>query len=253
MSQDGIDAAKPPPFSLSFSPYIISYIPLTSSTIHTVWTLNLYLKANSFFLWDPGSISANSHSKPEIDKMNSYPPSGFFKAQLYLISYPITVDDNSCSCPKSGVNLDTSVFFFSVFPVPNKSSSILVNFLLLWQNTMARINLKEKVYFDLWFQRVESIIVGTTRQQAARVGNGPITFSQRIRKQSVLGVELDHELAQPIFSAVLPQQAHTPQKFSNSATPWRRHLQIHGPVGEHFLFKPQVFPVSEFSPVATYI
>lgn len=88
--------------------------------------------------------------------------------------------------------------------------------------------------------------MGTTRQQAAGEGNGPITFSQRIRKQSVLGVELDHELAQPVSSAVLPQQARTPQKFSNSATPWRRHLQIHGSVGEHFLFKPQVSPVSNF-------
>lgn len=185
MSQDGIDAAKPPPFSLSFSPYIISCILLTCSTIHTVWTLSLYLKANSFFFWDPGSISANSHSKPKIGKMNSCLSSDFFKTQLYLISYPITVEDNSCSCSKSGVNPDTFVFFFSVFPVPDKSSSVLVNFLLLWQNTMARINLKEKVYFDLWFQKVESVIVGPTRQQAAGVGNWPITFNQYIRKQCV--------------------------------------------------------------------
>lgn len=206
MSQDGIDAAKLPPFSLSISPYIISCILLTSSTIHTIWTLSLYLKANSFFLWDPGSISANSHSKPKIGKMNSCPSSDFFKTQLYLISYPITVDNNSCLRSKSGVNLDTFVFFFSVFPVPNKSNSIVVSFLLLWQNTMARINLKEKVYFDLWFQKVESIIVGTTWQQADGVGNWPITFNQCIRKQSVLEVELDHKLAKPISSAILPQQ-----------------------------------------------
>lgn len=188
--------------------------------------------------------------------MNSCLSSDFFKTQLYLISYPITVEDNSCSCSKSGVNPDTFVFFFSVFPVPDKSSSVLVSFLLLWQKTMARIKLKEKVYFDLWFQKVESVIVGTTQQQAAGVGNWPITFNPCIGKQSVLEVELDHKLTKPISSAVLPQQVCSAWKFhnlSNSATPWRRHLQIHGPVGEHSLFKLQVFPVSEFSPIVTYI
>lgn len=136
-------------------------------------------------------------------------------------------------------------FSFSVFPVPNNSSSVLANFLLLWQNTMARINLKEKVYFDLWFQRVESIIVGTTQQQAAGVGNWPITFSQHIRKQSVLEVELDHKLAKPISSALLPQQACTPKSSVTSqivSCPGGDIFKYTGPVGEHFLFKLQVFP-----------
>lgn len=85
--QKGIDTAKSPPFSFYIFPYVVSSILLASSTSHALWTVTLYLKPNSSFPQDLGSISSNGHSKPEIDKMNSCPSSVSLKARLYLISY----------------------------------------------------------------------------------------------------------------------------------------------------------------------
>lgn len=84
------------------APSIFTFILLPKQFHRFSWLLVASeFISNSFFLWDPGSISANSHSKPEIDKTNSCPFSVVFRLWLYLIPYSTTVKDNSCSCSRS--------------------------------------------------------------------------------------------------------------------------------------------------------